>query len=786
MKTEVINAGSTDPTAQNAGGAFQLNLLRRVLRVAMLFASLGMASTGYGMFLNGVYVADTETTTTGSGCGGGIADTRTIGGAVECGSEAGTPKRLIRFWTIASVPSGSYTLKVIAKRNQSNGDTFTFSWGLTSPGTTAFSPTAALINSTSNQTFTNLVTLNSTSSVYVRILDSITSSDNTANSLSIDYIALIPIPPTLTITGPASVTVGGTGQYIANVNGTPLASGDPKVWWVIPETSIASIGSTSGVATGIAAGSATVRFDYLWNGTWWSSWGTMPSKSISVVAAGPPTLTITGPASITVGGTGQYIANVNGAPLPSGDPNVWWVIPETSIASIGATTGIATGLASGSATVRFDYFWNGTWWSSWGTMPSYPITVVAAGYGPTPSITKPPGSIDILFGSSIQTAIDNNPPGSTFWIKSGTRSITSSIVPKTGQSFVGEYGAILDGSTWSTTDSTAGAFQGHNADIDNVTIKNLYIRNMPQKGIHAYVDWTDNWTIENCEITGCTHGVLVSHGSTVRNCRIHDNISNTPDDPDVSKQGGGYGISMTRQKPATIVTFDHNEICHNGREQKSIDGGIIHWLNNYVHDNRGVGIWCDGDNAGTIIENNTVDNNGWGGAWGAAGIMWEGSRNGIIRNNIIRWNSDMGIFVSSSKDTEIYGNYLEDNKVGISYFIDCNNILKFEWQDDLANVYSHDNTIKVLAPWPGDDLGGHFSWTGFGTTNNPPYCAMSNLAPYAGVNNSKNNRFDYNTYYSTDTNGWFNYWDSGSGSALKTWTEWKALGHDAHSTLLQY
>ena len=79
-------------------------------------------------------------------------------------------------------------------------------------------------------------------------------------------------------------------------------------------------------------------------------------------------------------------------------------------------------------------------------------------------------------------------------------SLTSSITPKRGDTFVGEYGAILDGTGWTTSDDTQAAFRAHNQDIDYVTIRNLVIRNMPQRGIHTYYWMSDHWTIEYNEI----------------------------------------------------------------------------------------------------------------------------------------------------------------------------------------------------------------------------------------------------------------------------------------------
>ena len=39
----------------------------------------------------------------------------------------------------------------------------------------------------------------------------------------------------------------------------------------------------------------------------------------------------------------------------------------------------------------------------------------------------------------------------TFCLRAGVHYLTSSIRPKTGNTFVGEYGAILDGSGWTTS-----------------------------------------------------------------------------------------------------------------------------------------------------------------------------------------------------------------------------------------------------------------------------------------------------------------------------------------------
>jgi hypothetical protein len=347
MSREIINPGSTSPMAENVRRALHGNSWIRVLRVVILLACMGIASA--------VRAASPP-------------PTLTITGPAFVGAGTTTAQYIANVDGVALAPGDSKVWWLIPE--------------------TAI----ASIGST-----TGIATGIAEGSATVRF-DYLWNGEWWSGSRQLPSYPITvtpegqPVPPTLTISGPASVGVGSTGQYTAYVDGVALASGDAKVWWVISETTIASIGSTTGIATGIAEGSATVRFDYLWNGTWWSS-GTipMPSKAITVTGSGgptPPTLTISGPASVGVGFTSQYIANVDGVALNPGDPNVWWIIPETAIASIGSTTGIATGIAEGSATVRFDYLWNGKWWSS-GTiaMPSLPITVIRSNEPIPPTLT---------------------------------------------------------------------------------------------------------------------------------------------------------------------------------------------------------------------------------------------------------------------------------------------------------------------------------------------------------------------------------------------------------------
>src|SRR5688572_19783181 len=79
------------------------------------------------------------------------------------------------------------------------------------------------------------------------------------------------------------------------------------------------------------------------------------------------------------------------------------------------------------------------------------------GVGPQATITCPAGAVDIWPGQSIQRAVNSYPGSTTFCLRAGVHSLTSSTRPKTGNTFVGEYGAILDGTGWTTADDTQAA-----------------------------------------------------------------------------------------------------------------------------------------------------------------------------------------------------------------------------------------------------------------------------------------------------------------------------------------
>ncbi len=379
-----------------------------------------------------------------------------------------------------------------------------------------------------------------------------------------------------------------------------------------------------------------------------------------------------------------------------------------------------------------------------GAAPTTPPPPTTSSYGPRSTITCPSGALDIWPGSLIPNIVNLHSAGTTYCLRAGVHAITGAITPKRGDTFVGEFGAILDGSGWSTSDDTQAAFRAHNQDIDYVTIRNLVIRNMPQRGIHAYYYLADHWTIEYNEIAHTRYTGLVFPGdSIIRNNYIHHS------------QFAGY---MGPYAHNTVV--EGNEIAYNGGQNKIAETRNVAFRNNFVHHNAGTGIWYDSNNTGSVVEGNRVEDNG------LIGIFYEISSDGIIRNNIIRRNADAGVMLSVTRDMQIYNNTLDSNFRGITYFLNCPSLAQ-STSFDLANNAAYDNTIIV------GTQGGAIA-TGFSYAS----CTSTQLAPY--LNGSKNLTFSRNTYRVPSLANWYWLWNG-----LTFWSQWQSIGQDRDGTVSQ-
>ena len=156
---------------------------------------------------------------------------------------------------------------------------------------------------------------------------------------------------------------------------------------------------------------------------------------------------------------------------------------------------------------------------------------------PPPGYTPPtiPAGFDAVVpvGWSIQEVSDSQPAGARIYIEAGTH-LRQTVIPKGGQEFVGEPGAVMDG-----VGVTGYAFTG---SANNVTVRGLEIKN--------YTSGTDK---------GAIHAT--GSGWLIDDCHVHDNAF-----AGVSIRGGSSYLQLI---PSSTTTRSASMLTAAGPERPS-------------------------------------------------------------------------------------------------------------------------------------------------------------------------------------------------------------------------
>lgn len=295
----------------------------------------------------------------------------------------------------------------------------------------------------------------------------------------------------------------------------------------------------------------------------------------------------------------------------------------------------------------------------------------------------------------------------TFWFAPGEHTlgdhIYSQVIARPGNRYIGAPGAILDGKN-----KNLYAFTG---DVADVEVRHLTIRNFGRgrdnfdQGVVNH-DAGADWIVEdNAIVDNDGAGVFLGSGNRVRrNCL---------------KNNGQYGFSMYRpplqslppsaQSPVpgrsaiVDIVLEDNEIagnntddwessmrcgCTGGGKFWDVRGAVVR--GNYVHHNRGTGLWADTNNIDFLFENNFVRDNDGVGLWYEISYNATIRANTFINNGWVSGNADRGspapaIYlsesggdarlpsaVSGSDKLLIHDNYFENNFSGVSIYENAN------------------------------------------------------------------------------------------------------------------
>jgi hypothetical protein len=293
--------------------------------------------------------------------------------------------------------------------------------------------------------------------------------------------------------------------------------------------------------------------------------------------------------------------------------------------------------------------------------------------------SPPPGSVEVNPGDHLGRLTESNPPGTSFWLAPGVHTLPDGefdqIVPKDANSYTGAPGAVLDGAG-TTRYAFTGAATG--VSISHLTIRGFVAPH--QEGVVNH-NGGDDWTIANNTIEGNWGAALMGgSGMVVRENCIRDN--------------GQYGANVFKIGDGiTDVVFERNEFTNNNVDDWEAripgcgcSGGLKFWAvtgasitDNWIHDNRGVGLWADTNNADFLVEGNLIEGND------GVGIFYEISYNAVFRGNTLRRNvlvdgpadgfPNAAVYLSESGGDprvagppviEVTGNLFEDNYNGIT------------------------------------------------------------------------------------------------------------------------
>ncbi len=240
--------------------------------------------------------------------------------------------------------------------------------------------------------------------------------------------------------------------------------------------------------------------------------------------------------------------------------------------------------------------------------------------------TPPSGAVVVAAGDSSSLSPVAN---TTYWFAPGVHTLGTGqfgqIVPRDNDVFIGAPGAILDGGHVNRY-----AFTQH---ASGVTVEYLTIRNFGPSGGNrdegvVNHDSGHNWTIQYNTVTNnAGAGVFIGTGNTVH----HNCLSGNEQ----------YGFSSYESNGDANIVLDHNEIsgndtydwnshipgcgCVGGGKFWNTNGATV--TNNWVHDNKGQGLWADTNDNDFNFDGNYINNND------SVGLAYEISYNARIVNN---------------------------------------------------------------------------------------------------------------------------------------------------------
>jgi hypothetical protein len=199
---------------------------------------------------------------------------------------------------------------------------------------------------------------------------------------------------------PTAGSIAGTLSVCA-ANNTTLSNAVTDGTWASSNTGIATTGSSSGIVSGISAGTSTIT--YTTNGIC----GTANTTAVVTVNAIPSAGSITGTLSVCTS---------NNTTLSNGATGGTWSSSNTAIATINTSTGVVSGMSAGNTTISYTVS---------GTCGSV-ITTAVVTVNATPSAGTITGGSAVAIGGAI--TLTDAASGGVWSASNGNATVSNGVV----------------------------------------------------------------------------------------------------------------------------------------------------------------------------------------------------------------------------------------------------------------------------------------------------------------------------------------------------------------------
>jgi parallel beta-helix repeat protein len=469
---------------------------------------------------------------------------------------------------------------------------------------------------------------------------------------------------------------------------------------------------------------------------------------------------------------------------------------------------------------------------------SSPVSVTVANNqaaAPSPPAPAPAPScsgVSVSPGQGLQSLVNSYGSGTTFCLRAGLYRLTSGVVPKAGDQFIGEPGTVVSGAkditglfsasggVWvasgQTQRNTASSGQCEAgfplcAAADDVFFDNRLLQRVGSVGEvgpgrfffdygaqRIYIgDNPSGHLVEAAVATRAFTGAQSSAtGVTIRGIVV-EKFANEASTGAIAANSGW--------------AIENNEVRLN--HGIGIQGGVS-VRNNYVHDNGQLGLSLYGE-SDQLVEGNEIaynDTAGYATQWEAGGAKFMRTTRLTVRNNYVHDNRGIGFYTDSDNINVLYDNNRIDDNSGTGILIETgyqtvirNNTIRrngFGFTGGLTGAGIYLNTsqdVEIYGNTVDRNLQGIAIAT-FGRGSGPygAYAtkndyvhdntvilvangghgiASDNLADYT----SNNNRFQSN-HYTLCGAAYFAVSNGGSGYRYTNQQGWTAAGYDTDGT----